>query len=332
MHRATPREYAAYGLRVRSALALPFLPAAADGCRPDVEVGFGETPAALPVPWRGRHHPWQAVPGSFLFTVPEVVRYFATTARVVIERADADDSTIAGFVAKQVLSAVLQQRGTVVLHASAVADERGAMVFLGAPGSGKSTLLAALANRGYLAVADDVLGMGISGGLPVALPGLPEVRLWQDSRRALGLLSRPMQRVAPGSEKRRLRPDRLAVFPTPVRAFYVLDAAAENGVQFRPEAPSTARDLLDGHRYRRAYGLMLGTRSAQLKKLDVAVAATRTFRVLRPDAAPLDATVEDLTDRVEAHWAMVTGRTLRRRPGCSQRPPATTPHPDRTVP
>ena len=318
MHKAVLGEYAAYGLRVRSALALPFLPAAADGCRPDVEVVFGETPPALPVPWLRRHRPWQAVPGSFLFTVPEVARYFATTARVVIERADADDSTIAGFVAKQVLSAVLQQRGAVVLHASAVADERGAMVFLGAPGSGKSTLLAALVNRGYLAVADDVLGMGLSGGLPVALPGLPEVRLWPDSRRALGLLSRPMRRVAPGSEKRRLRPDRLAVFPTPVRAFYILDTAAENGVRFRSEAAAAARDLLANHRYRGAYGAWLGTRSAQLLKLDVAAATARTFRIIRPGAAPPGATVEDLTDRVEAHWAMVTGRTSRRRPGCSQ--------------
>ena len=299
-------EYAAYGLRVRSALPLPF--SAADGRRADVEVVFGETPAALPVPWRGRHRPWQAVPGAFLLTVPEVARYFATGSRIVVEPCGGRDAAMAAFLAKQVLAAILQQRGMMPLHASAVADERGAMVFLGAPGSGKSTLLAALTKRGYLAVADDVLGMTIADGVPVALPGLPEVRLRPDSQRALGLLSQPLPRGATACEKRCLQADRPASLPTPIRAFYVLGAGAGNGVGVRLEAPAAARDIVANHRYRGFYGQLLGTALAQRRTLDAAVAAAGTYRLWRHSAAPLDAAIEGLSDQVEAHWAAVTER------------------------
>lgn len=301
-------DYAAYGLRLRSAVPLPFPPAAPDG-GVDVEVVFGKTPAALPVPWRARHFPWQAVPGAFLFTVPKVARYLATAGRVLVERRGGSDAAIARFFAKQVLSAVLQQRCATTLHASAVADEWGAMVFLGASGSGKSTLLAAMMKRGYWAVADDVLGVTLADGMPVALPGLPEVRLTPDSCRALGLSSGAMPKAlatSVKSEKRRLPPARPVARATPIRAFYILDRWADDGVEIRPEAPAADGELLTTHRYRGYYGQWLGTDAAQRRKLQAAVAAAGTFRVLRPATWPLDAAIEALVRRVEAHWTEST--------------------------
>lgn len=316
-------DYAAYGMRLRSALPLPFPPATPVG-GVDVEVVFGKTPAALPAPWRARHFPWQAVPGAFLFTAPKVARYLATGARVLVERCGGSDAAIAGFFAKQVLSAVLQQRCATTLHASAVADEWGAMVFLGASGSGKSTLLAAMMKRGYSAVADDVLGVTLADGMPVALPGLPEVRLTPDSCRALGLSSGAMPRVLATSEKRRLPPDRPVARATPIRAFYILDEGADDGVEIRPETPAADRELLTTHRYRGHYGQWLGTAAVQRRKLQAAAAAAGTFRVLRPGTWPLDVAIDALAARVEAHWMGATSRTSRNRPGSSSRSPEAT--------
>jgi hypothetical protein len=78
------------------------------------------------------------------------------------------------------LAASLQ--GLPVLHAGAVEIGGAAVAFLGPSGIGKSTLTAAMARNGFPFLTDDALALVLQDDeAPLAVPGHPSIRLWQDS-------------------------------------------------------------------------------------------------------------------------------------------------------
>lgn len=77
---------------------------------------------------------------------------------------------------------LLMQRGDLILHASAVNMNGGAVAFMGWSGSGKSTIATAMNNRGYPFVTDDILKIDIdTTDTPMAFPSFPRVKLWDDT-------------------------------------------------------------------------------------------------------------------------------------------------------
>ena len=73
----------------------------------------------------------------------------------------------------------LATRGVWSPHASAVAVESGAVLFLGDSGSGKSTLAAFLADQGHRLLADDVLPVELAERSVEALVAFPQLKLPQ---------------------------------------------------------------------------------------------------------------------------------------------------------
>ena len=112
------------------------------------------------------------------------------------------DELIRGFIIGSGLGATLYLRGQLVLHASAVAGDHGAVAFIGESGWGKSTLAAALHARGFRMVADDLVVIDQLDGRHVVYPGLPEFRLWPDSIASLGVEDAHLPRVHPSQDKR----------------------------------------------------------------------------------------------------------------------------------
>ena len=76
---------------------------------------------------------------------------------------------------------VLRVRGIVPLHASAVAINRRAVVFVGDAGAGKSTTAMAMGRLGYPIISDDIVPIYQSAGVPYAQSGYPRMRLRQPS-------------------------------------------------------------------------------------------------------------------------------------------------------
>lgn len=77
----------------------------------------------------------------------------------------------------------LERQGIPVLHASAVALDQGAVVFLSSSKGGKSTLAAMLMQAGYPLLTDDVLPIRHIAGRQTAdafwgQPGYPTMRMW----------------------------------------------------------------------------------------------------------------------------------------------------------
>ncbi len=95
-----------------------------------------------------------------------------------------------------VLAVLLEQRGHLVLHASGVIFNDGAVAFLGASGWGKSTLAAALHARGHAIVADDVVALTVGDDDVLVQPGYPQLRLLPQGASLVGSLESASNVVA----------------------------------------------------------------------------------------------------------------------------------------
>ncbi len=88
--------------------------------------------------------------------------------------------TIRHLFLDQVFPLALSKRGKLVLHASSVVSETGAIAFIGKTGAGKSTLAASFAKDGFPFITDDCLVLEESKGELLAFPGYPGLRLWKE--------------------------------------------------------------------------------------------------------------------------------------------------------
>ena len=244
--------YTAYGLTLESGIALPFHPAPGDGTA-DVTIRIGRVPAAPALAADGR--PWRAAVGMFRLDVDGVGRYLVKAGReVTVEPTAGSEADVRAFLVSSVLGACLQQRGILTLHASAVETARGAVLFAGASGAGKSTLAAALVDRGFRMLADDVTGVVLDAGRrPVALSAVPAVRLWADALEALSWTDRTNGPIRAGVEKHLAPVGHFRSTPLVVRAVYLLRSHNRRSVEFAPVPRAAAFEALLPHTYRRRF-------------------------------------------------------------------------------
>jgi len=191
------------GLRIVSDFPLFGLQA----CQNEVEVDFD-------VAFRCTHIPEQiasavAKSGTYngrevLFDIPAVARFLLRAGReILIDLApSADDDEVRSYLLGVVFGALCHQRGITPLHASAIDVADGCVAFVGASGAGKSTLIATLAQQGHEIIADDVcfLQLGTNGDVQ-AWPGISRIRLWEDTRAALGFDDPRVEREVQGDNK-----------------------------------------------------------------------------------------------------------------------------------
>ena len=124
-----------------------------------------------------------------------------------------------------VLGLLLYLRGVTCLHASAIACEGAALVFVGPAEAGKSTLAAAYARRDYRVLTDDILVLVRNEHSILAVPGVPRIGLWPQSVEQLWGREDALPRQVETWEKRYFDLDGHGLFqdsPLPVGAVYLL--------------------------------------------------------------------------------------------------------------
>ena len=126
-----------------------------------------------------------------------------------------------------VIGFVLRLRGTVCLHASAVAVGDRAIALVGLPGAGKSTTAAAFGCAGFAVLSDDIVALADKGGQFLVQPGYPRVNLWPDSALTLFASEDALPRITPTWNKRYMplghNGHRFASRAMPLGAIYILD-------------------------------------------------------------------------------------------------------------
>ncbi len=295
----TTYNYTAYGLNFASDFPLPELRPQnnGDGNVPDISIIYGEVPETLPFA-SDYGIAWQSEPGKFLLTVDEVARYLIVKNRqVIIEPFDgSSESDIRAFLLGSVLGGLLHARQILVLHASVIQTEHGAVLITGNSGAGKSTLLAAFLKRGYAMLADDKAGLiADENGIVKAIPGFPRVRLTKD---AVGKLQFPVRDAEYNQElgKYILPVERFCTEILPVKAAYALSLHNRTDVIFESLTPFEQFEILNYNTYRRRFLLEDSQRRSHFKILSALSKQIQVSKILRPETPNL---IDELVERIE---------------------------------
>jgi hypothetical protein len=224
------------------------------------------------------------------------------TARIitVLPEPKADDTALRLYLFGSVMGALLHLRGVLPLHGSAVClpQDEGAAVFAGVSSVGKSTLAAALAQRGYRKVADDISAIGISPDGFMIHPGLTRSKLW---RKSLDFLRLNPAEGAP------VRLDKfafeMAVSRQPAAITRVYELLLQDGCDIeitKVEGVEKLR-LLDQQTFRRNYISGFQQRGPHLQRLARLAGQVRISQIIRPPSEKLS--VDTMMDLLERDWA-----------------------------
>lgn len=285
------RRYRACGLRIESAVVLPFEEDASgsEGGAPDVTIEFGPVPHAL-APEEGagkvvRSPLWQAAPGVFLLWMRRIAGFLVTGGdRIRIQPAGGEEEDVATFCCGTAWTVLLQQRGILTLHAAAVDVGGEATVIMGSSGIGKSSLAAALGERGLPLLADDVTGIAVdAAGTSHVLPAGTNQRLWNDTLHRMGWTGRRKGQVRGKVHKYYVAARAACETPRPVGRVLLLEEDPED----RPIAATQLGEAegfwaLWEHTIRRHAMEAMGVRARHFGTVATLVRARPVVRVRRP--------------------------------------------------
>lgn len=304
--------YNAYGLTIHSEIAMPELilqpnyngVEERENRQNIIHIRLGTAPEQLDNPVK-QGILYQASANRFLLCMDHIARYLVQNGNeIIIQPApDASESDIRVFLLGSVFGALLHQRELLVLHASAIGTDKGAVLFTGPSGIGKSTLLGALLNRGYHMMVDDVCAVELDGaGQPIVLPAYPRTRLWADSARRLNVETEQLDRTRPSLEKyERQMPEQFWDKPAPLRHIYRLIPTNQDELKLVPLPRIQTFSSVLQNTYRDTFLDGLEMRQPHFKLVSAVAAHAGVTRARRPSGR---FKIAELADFIEADMAV----------------------------
>ncbi|MDF8332453.1 hypothetical protein [Novosphingobium cyanobacteriorum] len=160
----------------------------------DPDVTIIEAPVTMPAQYVVEDFAQLApLPQGMCMHIEEAGTYLIENGnRITVDRwPGATDREVDIYLTGSALGILLHQRALLPIHCNAVAIGGRAFLFCGDSGAGKSTLAAWFERRGHPLLTDDLCAVQVRPGQPpLALPGMPRMRLW---RQSLELLGRPVE-------------------------------------------------------------------------------------------------------------------------------------------
>ena len=263
-----PFDYSMYGLTVCSNQAIQGLIASTTAHQPDLRIWLDLKPSWLNLTSQeGQTWYVSAAPeenGETILIIRRMkdgeyfhLRYADGTEFVVDRRGTEvwatwpDSLTVddmATYLLGPVMGFVLLLRGTICLHASAIAVGNQAIALVGPSGSGKSTTAAAFARSGYAILSEDVVALLQRGQVFLAQPAYPRIRLWPESVTALYGAEDALPCLTPTWDKHYLELTgngcHFQQEPLPLAAIYILDERSDDARAPSVEAMPASRGFI----------------------------------------------------------------------------------------
>jgi hypothetical protein len=243
-----PFFYSAFGLTFRSNLSVSKLPEAVRfSGSPDCDLYFNIAPGCNVCPGPkslafessyvdAKGEPclriWRLAEGAYLqMSYSDGHQFWLSRSCTQVWVTWPDNSSFeeaTAYLLGPVLGVLLRYRGVVCLHGSAVARHGRAVVFTGPPGAGKSTTAAALGQRGYTLLADDIAALEERDGIFHVHPAYPGLSLWPASLDLLYGEQKPELQPRVAGDKACLSADHGLKFESgalPLAGIYLLDGS-----------------------------------------------------------------------------------------------------------
>jgi hypothetical protein len=296
---ALPFRYVISGLTVHSDVELRSAIASEHDGEPDVAIHH----AMLPPVGEGTD-------GAFPVRIPSTGRFVIRQGREIAYETFAgyDPGELALHLIGTCFTILLQQRGYMVLHGSAISVHDRAVLFCGASGAGKSTLAAMLCRRGYPLLNDDVCSISETGDGRFAVhPDGRMLKLWRGSLHEL----KEQPTGAPVSsltDKFYLAPPTSDKAARPLQAIYFLHTSEPGSApEIHLVSPAQAILRLRENAYRPGLVDAMGQSASFFKASAALCRGTTLYQLSRPKDF---ARAETVLDLLEAAWAAMVASTL----------------------
>jgi hypothetical protein len=266
-----------------------------------VALEWGDTPVDLSGP-HVRSGLCQATQDVFLLTVPSVARFLITRESIMVTPvAGASDDAVRLFLFGSAVGALLHLNGILALHASAVRLREGAAaLFAGPSTAGKSTIAAALGQRGYALLADDIAALHFdSDGVPWLHPGLARSKLWGGTLEQLGLSRQAGARVREGLDKYAM-PQAAWLAPERLTEIYELRPVEQGEVAMEECKGLEKVSLLARQTYRPRFIDAIGANAAHMRRLAQLASTVHTHRLTRSRGR---STIHQIVALLERTWS-----------------------------
>lgn len=277
--------YKAFGLQILSDFPLPELPLSDQpGLIGSVSVIRGDLSER-----------WQAIPkitpsvgvqgNEVMFEAKDTAVFSIQDGNTITvsPAANADEDCVRLYIMGSCMGILLLQKRILPLHGSALVLDNKAYALVGRSGAGKSTLASHLMDQGYLMISDDVIPVMVQNGVPLAIPGYPQQKLWQQSLDYLGMNSSSYRPLFERETKFAVPVhDRFYGEPLPLAGVFELAVTEEGPVTVQPITGMERFHTLWGHTYQKAMVDRTGIREWHFSALASFVNRLPMYRLTRP--------------------------------------------------
>jgi hypothetical protein len=170
-------KYNAYGLKIHSEIVLPEL-IYKESSTPDIVIKLGDVDLYREVALNEGLYYRETKNAKYRFWEDIGKFKISNGNKILIDPASSvDKKLLRKFILGTVFANLLNQRGLLVLHASAVNINNSVVAFLGAKNQVKSTIAMKFYEKGYPVVSDDYIPIQFDNNNPFVYTGFPQLKL-----------------------------------------------------------------------------------------------------------------------------------------------------------
>lgn len=262
-----PRQYRMFGTVIQSDFILYDFQTTTD--EQEVSILKRSLPFQMPGMVRQQANYQTNLNDEIQYNIPRLGKFLISKGnRVFVDpHPRADHEVLLKFLLGTVLGTLLHQRGLVPLHGSAIDFNGHGIVFIGNSGAGKSTTSAAMQQRGFPLLTDDICPIKVNSSFdPLILPGLAQIRLKPDSFAKLGLDPHANTDFSlfKAQDKFYSIKDQAPNLKVPLKMIYVLNPCIVSAVQFVELEGGKKITTLIEHTFRNFVVKLLGKSQSHL--------------------------------------------------------------------
>ncbi|GAB5522885.1 MAG: hypothetical protein Roseis2KO_07570 [Roseivirga sp.] len=252
-----PFHYRAYGLTIQADFEIEGLVSSEKFDSPDVKISLAKLDVSA-YPMIEGFLVRELTSRGFLYGIKDLASFLITDGRtILVDPLSEEKDRWQMYLLGSVMGALLQQRGFLTLHGSAVLANNKAHLILGPSGMGKSSIAMALHQSGCPFLTDDICAIKFNeAGTPQLYYGSRHIKLWQDAIDQLGAAQDNMPSVRNGLPKYRLLLDEVSNNSTYVLGHIFilqLEPLHQSQITFKRLNPIYAMGLLNQNVYRKYF-------------------------------------------------------------------------------